>query len=523
MDREFNTTGICYPHMHYMADRSAKIKEIVSLIEKGKYFTINRPRQYGKTTVLFQVEKELDKMGYLALSISFEGTGERMFSNEERFAVSFLKMLRKALRKIDKRLANSILPKESTPTSLDELSDVISEMIETANKRVVLQIDEVDSSSNNQLFLRFLGMLRAKYLARGRGPDDTFFSVILAGVHDVKNLKLKIRPEVEHQLNSPWNIAIDFEVDLNFSPGEIADMLTKYTVDRTVTLDIPFFSGQLFYLTSGYPFLVSYLCKVIDEKLLPQKKEKTWEPDDLEKALQITLKSDNTNFQSLIVKLENNPELYELVYKIIMNDQDFSYNRHNKIMSFAFMYGILQEENGGVKVHNRLYEQMIYNYMASNLETSGKADFDSVSSTYIRRDGSLDIGKVILKFQEFMKEQYSRKDTKFIERNGRLLFLTFLKPIINGKGYDFKEVQVSEEKRLDIVVTYSTEKFIIELKKWYGEKAHQNGLNQLADYLERQNLDSGYLLIYDARKKSNRIGENKTVTIQNKQIFMAWV
>ena len=84
-------------------------------------------------------------------------------------------------------------------------------------------IDEVDKSSNNQLFLSFLGMLRNKYLLRNEGKDYTFHSVILAGVHDVKNLKVKIRPEEEQKYNSPWNIASDFEVDMSFSKEEIDD------------------------------------------------------------------------------------------------------------------------------------------------------------------------------------------------------------------------------------------------------------------------------------------------------------
>ncbi len=75
-------------------------------------------------------------------------------------------------------------------------------------------IDEVDQAGNQKLFLTFLGMLRRKYLARKSEP--TFQSVILAGVCDIKNLKLKIRPEVEHQYNSPWNIASDFMVNMSF-------------------------------------------------------------------------------------------------------------------------------------------------------------------------------------------------------------------------------------------------------------------------------------------------------------------
>ena len=47
-------------------------------------------------------------------------------------------------------------------------------------------------------------------------PDSypTFHSVILAGVYDIKNLKLKMRPEETHQYNSPWNIAAKFDVSM---------------------------------------------------------------------------------------------------------------------------------------------------------------------------------------------------------------------------------------------------------------------------------------------------------------------
>ena len=53
-------------------------------------------------------------------------------------------------------------------------------------------IDEVDKSSDNQIFLSFLGLLREKYLKWQQGKDETFQSVILAGVYDVKTLKLKL-------------------------------------------------------------------------------------------------------------------------------------------------------------------------------------------------------------------------------------------------------------------------------------------------------------------------------------------
>lgn len=380
--KEFNDTGLCVPHLHYMADRAAKIKELVALVEKGKYFTINLPRQYGKTTILALMEKELEKIGYFVIRISFEGIGDKVFSSEEQFAPAFLKMIRQSVKQKNKKLSDYLFKESGKTTSLHELSDVITEMIETVDRKIVLQIDEVDKSSNNQLFISFLGMLRAKYLRRNEGTDATFFSVLLAGVHDVKNLKAKIRKGEEQKYNSPWNIAADLDVDFSLSPDEIADMLTKYADERGVALDIPFFSQQLFYYTSGYPFLASYLCKLIDEKILPGRTEKEWKPGDLALAVQAALTRDNTNFQSLIKNLANNPGLYEFVFKIVMNEQEFSYNAQNEIISDGFMYGILGKENGKVRIHNRLYEQLIYNYMVSTLETSGTVRFDSTGSSF---------------------------------------------------------------------------------------------------------------------------------------------
>lgn len=79
-------------------------------------------------------------------------------------------------------------------------------------------IDEVDQASNHKVFIDFLGMLRSKFLNRSTRP--TFQSVILAVVYDIKNLKHRIREDNEHQMNSPWNIAADFSVDMSFTKEE---------------------------------------------------------------------------------------------------------------------------------------------------------------------------------------------------------------------------------------------------------------------------------------------------------------
>jgi hypothetical protein len=517
--KEFNDAGLCVPHLHYMADRSTKIASMIKLVEKGKYFTINRPRQYGKTTLLYLVEIELEKMGYLVFDISFEGVSDSIFASEELFAQTFLKMLLGNIKKTDHPIAQFLLPRITKITSLQDISEAITEI--SAGQKIVLEIDEVDKSSNNQLFLVFLGMLRAKYLLRNKGKDSTFLSVILAGVHDVKNLKLKIRPEEEQKYNSPWNIAANFPGDLSLSADEIESLLLDFLAENTIQMNVKEIAEKLHYLTSGYPFLVSRLCKIIDEEIQPLKR---WDLVDIDTAFNMLLKEDNTNFQSLIKNLENNRSLYDMVFRIVLEGENIGYNLDNPDIEQGVTHGVFRDDNGRLRIHNRVYEQRIYNYMASKVETSSNMGHYNFRGHFLDNSGNqLNMKEVMFRFQIFLKEQYSEKDVEFLERNGRLLFLAFLRPIINGKGFDFKEVEISEEKRLDIVVTYNSQKYIIELKKWYGEEAHQKGLRQLSDYLDRQNQNSGFLIIYDSRRLSNRIGENETVNIDSKQIFMVWV
>ena len=60
-----------------MVDLSSRIQVIINqYIKSEKYFTINRARQYGKTTLLYLLEKELRKQDYLVLSLSFEAADE---------------------------------------------------------------------------------------------------------------------------------------------------------------------------------------------------------------------------------------------------------------------------------------------------------------------------------------------------------------------------------------------------------------------------------------------------------------
>jgi len=524
MRKKFNDTGLCIPGRHYMADTSRKIEQIIRFVEEGEYFTINRPRQFGKTTILSLLAKQLNQRDdYLALKISFEEIDSDTYQDQERFIYEFLMMLLKKTEFLKfEKLSGFIEQYIGKTPSIPALSRFITRLVQQTepNKSLVLLIDEVDKSANNRLFLNFLGMLRNKYLQRNEGEDHTFQSVILAGVHDVKTLKVKIRPDDERKYNSPWNIAMDFTVDLGFSPDEIVTMLQEYSHDKGIHPDNPTIAERLCYYTSGYPYLVSKLCKFIDERIAPSREDKNWSVGDVDEAFRLIVNEGYTTtlFDSLTKNLENNGDLYDAVLNMVINGKTLTFAISDPVICQGHLYGILAiADDGRCRIHNRIYEQRIYAYMMSKLVRTQYEEINDMAGPEFFHDDILDVELILQRFQAFMKEHHSHKDQRFLEREGRLLFLSFLRPIINGKGFEFKEPSVADERRMDIVITYKNRRYVVELKRWYGHKAHQEGLKQLSDYLDMYSLKQGYLLIYDFSK--NIKYRQEEILFQDKRIF----
>jgi len=306
---------------------------------------------------------------------------------------------------------------------------------------------------------------------------------------------------------------------LNLNIREIATMLNVYSEEKSIEMNIAEISEKLHYYTSGYPFLTSYLCEIIDEEFLPLRENKTWQIEDVDAAFKIILEKQNTNFQTIIKNLENNTELYNLVSDMLIGAEEYSYNEDDPLVDWGITYGIFRKKNNKTVIHNHIYEQRIYNYMISKTKTSHR--IPTFEGKFVI-NGVLDVRSLLLGFQRFMQENHSQKNERFLEKQGTLLFLAYTKPVINGKGFDFKEVQISEERRLDVVITYLNQKYVIELKQWRGEEAHKDGLNQLSDYLDRQNLQQGYLLIYDFRIKDKEY-KHLEINYKDKNIFAVWV
>ena len=99
------------------------------------------------------------------------------------------------------------------------------------------------------------------------------------------------------------------------------------------------------------------------------------------------------------------------------------------------------------------------------------------------------------------------------------MFISFLKPLINGQGFYHIESQFTDLRRMDLVVDFGQQQFIIEMKIWRGEQYRMEALEQLGAYLESKNTHEGYLLTFDFRKEGNKTNTSQWLEVDGKHIF----
>ena len=367
MRRHFNTEGQCEPEIHYMVKLDERVDRIKRFfIDRGKYFIINRARQYGKTTTLCALEEYLKK-DYVVVSMDFQGISTAEYQDESAFVKAFKRMFIEALEE------NESKPKElkaameslknSEQSTLSEMFHLLSEICKVSPQPVVMIIDEVDTVSDNQVFIDFLAMLRRDYIRRRKKP--VFHSVVLASVYDIKNLRLKFRMDEEHRYNSPWNIAAKFKVDMSFSAAQIADMLGGYEADNHTGMDVAEVAEEIFEYTSGYPYLVSAICKIMDEKLLCADTfvngNNLWKKEGVMEAVKKILQSNIPLFDNMVKQLDTYSDLRKMIEDILYQGKQISFSPAEKSINLGLMFGFFKEEGGHVAVANRIFEMYLLN------------------------------------------------------------------------------------------------------------------------------------------------------------------
>ena len=236
-------------------------------------------------------------------------------------------------------------------------------------------------------------------------------------VKDVKTLKLKIHPQEESKYNSPWNIAVDFQIDMSFGVQDIEGMLREYEQEYQAGIKIPETAQLLYDYTAGYPYLVSKICQLVDERISGTKefpnKIDAWKKEGILSAIKVLLKEPNTLFDDMTKKLLDYPQLKEMLQNILFSGIDFPFKREMPLINLGVTFGFLKDRDGIVAVSNRIFETQLYDMFLAEMAVNNKLYMETSSNRnqFIISD-MLQMDIVMKKFYEYYEEIYADNDQK---------------------------------------------------------------------------------------------------------------
>lgn len=140
-------------------------------------------------------------------------------------------------------------------------------------------------------------------------------------------------------------------------------------------------------------------------------------------------------------------------------------------------------------------------------------DWRRIAPTWLNADGRLDRGKLLDAFLIFWRQHAEPLlgTAPYAEIAPHLILMAFLHRVVNGGGSIEREYAIGRD-RMDLLLTYGTDRLAIELKVWRTRRSdpREDGLVQLDAYLARLGLDTGWLMIFDRRSSALPIAERTT-------------
>ncbi|MBF6350024.1 ATP-binding protein [Nocardia flavorosea] len=504
--RYFNTTGPCDAELHYMLPAAERLPEACRHIARGQYFVMHAPRQTGKTTTLAELARQFTAGGeYVALHFSCE-IGESFgddFAGVERVLLTNIRLAGRIAG-----LSPELLPPDPWPQSEPGtlLRDTLTEWVGRCPLPVVLFFDEIDALRGDSL-INVLRQLRDGYTTNRRG---FVHSIVLCGLRDVREYKVASGGDPSRLgTASPFNIKVESVRLDDFTHAEVGELYAQHTCETGQEFS-PRAIDLAYFYTQGQPWLVNALAaEVVDNMGV----ETTITEDHIDRAKERLIVTRATHLDSLVDKL-GEPRVKQVIEPLIAGKSvDGDIDFHNA-RSYVADLGLIAPDRP-VRIANPIYKEVIVRVLGASVEEN----ITSKPSQFRLDDGRLDFPKLLTAFVSFWKEhgEFLTSRHSYHEVAPQLVMMAFLHRIVNGGGYIDREYGVGAG-RIDLLIRqpYSgadgrqaVQREAVELKRRAEKESDplDAGLAQLDKYLDRLELETGVLAIFDCRPDAAPITE----------------
>jgi len=476
MTRTFHAGGPCRPDLHYVLPPERRINAALRLVASSAYFVVHGPHAMGKTSAMGMLAADIRAAGqHAALLVSVAPAapfGDDVGAGEMAILESW-----RALA--EATLAPDLLPPpwpRATPGG--RIAAALRGWSRACRLPIVLFIDDVDTVGPAMLEA-LMRQLRAGF---GFRPRAFPAAVALLGLFDVRTEALD-RPGTFTPLSTQAET-------VPVGPFDVSDVTELFEQHQRETGQAfaPTAIKRAFELTCGQPWVVNAVAR---ECVAIADRSRAVTPAEVERAAGILVERNETHVPSLYEQLLD--ERVRRVLEPILGAEPLPSLAPADVAHVESL-GLVRVTDGHIAIANPIYADIVPTLLAQAMARSKQP---------ISMDGSLDgLRKAFLAFWKQEAERLMAS-APYPEIAPQLAFLVFLQLTMHGRSritYFYE----AGGGRIDLRINTGEQQFGIELKQWRdgGPHAVVEGLGQLDGFLNRNELERGWLVVLDRRSEA---------------------
>jgi muramidase (phage lysozyme) len=320
--------------------------DLFSLCQEGAFVYILTPRQMGKSSLMVQTANRLSDEGTRSVIIDLTQLGVQVTA--EQWYLGLLTIIEEQLD-LDANVMQWWQERSHLGIT-QRMIQFFREVLLVEVERVIIFVDEIDSTLSLDFTDDFFAAIRYFYVARTQESVFQHLSFVLIGVATPGGL-------IRDPKRTPFNI------------GQRED-LTDFTLEEAMPLSkglgLPFDQSEqvlrlVLQWTGGHPYLTQRLCQaLVDEK------KPTWSKAEVEWVVKHTFfgqeSKNDTNLlfvRDMLTRRSPNQSEILIVYRDILRDKQKILDEEQSVFkSHLKLSGIVVSENGYLKVRNPIYKEV---------------------------------------------------------------------------------------------------------------------------------------------------------------------
>ncbi len=492
--RSFFSYGPVDCEKHFCVQRGVLIQQCVEQLigdeEGGHYFTVWAPRQTGKTWLMKQVKKEIEKRygdKFICGYMSMQGV-------ESDTLDAFLSELPRILR------IGFGIDLSRSPADLSEFVELFEKKKGVFDRPVILFIDEFDSLSP-ELIDRLVSRFRDIYITR---EAYNLHGLALIGVRAVLG--------VDSERGSPFNIQRSLHVE-NFTYDEVVDLYNQYIEESGQEIEEQVID-KVYEVTSGQPGLVCWFGELLTEKYNPGKGKII----DLDVWRQVYSRSLRVEWNNTVLNLIKKAKSRYLSYVLkIFEKSDVEFSLDKDWCSYLYLNGIIDyvdtvDKKGELVqvckfsnpfIQQRLYNALTYDFIGDETPIYALRLGDELTDVF---EQGINLQALITRYRDYLKRLKEkglspfkhipkRSDLNIYEAGGHFHLYHWLMNAIGRICWITPEFPTGNG-RVDLHIRCEDKEAVIEIKSFRDMAALKQAKVQASKYAAKLGLKEILLVVF---------------------------